>query len=244
MNWLLLPILLMLGCLEQPTEADKVASGLSCVNSADCPDGELCLEKSCQSVGCVSSEDCSLEQYCSEGFECETGCTVNEDCYAGDECNVEEKVCESYGCRSTELDCEVGEFCNPTTTECYQDTRGHCMTYCDWNDLMFGTNDGLCVNYDSGSGSCQVNSSGQESGCSGGAICYPDDPTSLEWTFGQMVPGSCITFYQTFSCDNTSSQEQCPNGFACQSLQYSDGSLTEPVCIGDCNYYLENGYLP
>jgi hypothetical protein len=235
--------LVLTSCVDTP-DSEKVSSGLGCENSAECPDGELCLEKSCQAVGCVTSLDCDLEQFCSESFECEEGCNDDQDCYAGDTCDTDLGVCETYGCRSTVLDCEVGEFCNPTTTECYQDSRGHCLSMCTWDDLQFAPADGLCVNYSGGTGSCQTNIMGQQSGCTGGAVCYPDDPGSLEFTFGQTVPGSCINFYKAFYCDNTSSQDQCPNGFNCQSLQYSDGSLTEPVCIGDCSYYLENGYLP
>ena len=235
--------LILTSCVENPS-GEKLASGLSCENSAECPDGELCLERSCQAVGCVTSLDCDLEQYCSDNFECESGCNNDEDCYAGDACDTTQGVCETYGCRDTVLDCEVGQYCNPTTLECYEDTRGHCMNLCTWDDLSFPPSDGLCVNYSGGSGTCQANAFGQQSGCTGGAVCYPDDPGSIEFTLGQMVPGSCITFYKSFYCDNTSSQEQCPNGFSCQSLQYSDGSLTEPVCIGDCEYYLDNGYLP
>ena len=39
----------------------------------------------------------------------------------GDSCNTSTQVCETNGCRDTQLDCEIGEFCNVPTGECYED---------------------------------------------------------------------------------------------------------------------------
>ena len=231
----------MLSCMDKAD--DPVSSGLICANSSDCLENELCVEQSCQLVDCATSLDCEIEQYCNANYECIDGCTDNEDCYAGEDCNTETKECESYGCRDTVLDCEVGEFCNPMTSECFEDSRQHCKSYCTWNDLVNGSFGYECLNFDSGSGSCSTDISGNQSGCSGGALCYPNDVNDPSFTFGGQTPGKCITFYQTFYCDNTSSQEQCPNGFTCSPLYYSDGSQTEPVCYGDCSYYTENGFI-
>ena len=226
---------------------DPVASGKTCANSSDCPSDELCIEKTCQLVDCATSFDCDLEQYCNNEYECKSGCKEDTDCFAGDSCNTETKECESYGCRTSELDCGIGEFCNEMTSECYEDTRGHCTSYCSWDEAILGENtNGECANYDMGSGSCTGDFYGNQTGCTGGALCYPDDLTnSLGWI--QEIPGTCITFYRFYSCDQNSQQEQCPNGFGCYGIPFQDefGNITytDPVCLGDCPYYLENGYI-
>ena len=239
---LLLCVASITACTTSSSSSEVNSSGLSCVNSSDCMDGELCVEKSCQRVDCVTSADCDIENYCNSSYECVSGCKEDTDCYAGDSCNTDAKECESYGCRSTELDCEVGEFCNPMTSECYYDTRGHCKNYCAWDDLLYGASGGECVNFDSGSGSCMVDYNGNQTGCSGGALCYPNDPSDPNW-YWSSIPGRCITFYKALYCDANSSQEQCPNGFNCTPLNYSDGTQTPPVCLGDCQFYSENGYI-
>lgn len=233
----------LLACTPTPTGESKVSSGLTCVNSSDCLTGELCVEASCQAVECATSLDCDLEQFCNGDYECRDGCAEDEDCFAGDSCNTDTKECESYGCRDTVLDCGIGEFCNPMTAECFTDSRGHCTSYCSWNDLVYGTTSYECVNFDSGTGSCSTDINGNQSGCSGGSVCYPNDVNDPSFQFGGQTPGKCITFYRAFYCDANSTQEQCPNGFSCTPLAYSDGSFTDPVCLGDCQYYTENGYI-
>ena len=232
-----------LACTPTPTGDVKVSSGLACVNSSDCLTGELCVEASCQAVECATSLDCDLEQFCNADYECKDGCAEDDDCFAGDSCNTDTKECETYGCRDTVLDCGIGEFCNPMTSECFTDSRGHCASYCSWNDLVYGTTGYECVNFGNGTGSCSTDINGNQSGCSGGSVCYPNDVNDPSFQFGGQTPGSCITFYRAFYCDETSTQEQCPNGFSCTPLAYSDGTFTEPVCLGDCQYYIENGYL-
>ena len=232
----------VLACTPSAEEA-KVSSGLVCGNSSDCLEGELCVEQSCQIVDCATSLDCDLEEYCTSNYECVSGCNEDEDCFAGDSCNVASKECESYGCQDTVLDCGIGEFCNPMTAECFQDTRGHCQAYCSWDDLVYGTTGYECVNFDMGTGSCTTDISGNQSGCSGGSVCYPNDTSDPTFQFGGQTQGTCINFYRAFYCDQSSSQEQCPNGFMCTPLQYTDGSQTDPVCLGDCEYFKENGFI-
>ena len=130
--------LVLVGCT---TSSDNPASGLTCTNSSDCLSEELCVEKTCQAVECATSLDCELEEYCSTSkYECKDGCKDDDDCFAGDSCNKETKECESYGCRTSELDCGIGEFCNELTAECYRDSRGHCESFCTWDEVIFGEN--------------------------------------------------------------------------------------------------------
>lgn len=234
--------LVLVGCTN--SSDDPVSSGLTCTNSSDCLSEELCVEKTCQAVECATSLDCELEEYCSTSkYECKDGCKDDDDCFAGDSCNKEAKECESYGCRTSELDCGIGEFCNELTAECYRDSRGHCESFCTWNEVAFGENtNGECANYDMGSGSCMGDFEGNQSGCSGGDLCWPNDFDDMSGYY-QQIPGTCISFYRFFTCDDNSAQEQCPNGFTCQGIPYSDGTVTQAVCLGDCPYYLESGYL-
>lgn len=236
----------LFGCTTSNPD-DASASGALCANSSDCPSDELCVEKTCQAVDCVTSLDCDLEHFCNNQYECKSGCKEDSDCFAGDSCNTETKECESYGCRSSELDCGIGEFCNQMTSECYKDTRGHCQSYCNWNEVAFGENtNGECANYDMGSGSCMGDFNGSQTGCTGGALCWPNNFNDQTGWY-QKIPGTCITFYRFYDCDESSEQEQCPNGFTCQGIPYYDefGNviMTDSVCLGDCPYYLENGHI-
>ena len=243
-KWIML-MGLMIGCVESSEEADKVASGLSCANSADCPTGELCLEQSCQSVECVTSLDCQLEQYCGESFECVDGCTENTDCLAGDECNVDDNICESYGCRDTILDCGVGEFCNPATAECYADGVNYC-DYCTMDDIYYTPpTNGICLFNDVG-GSCQVNGFADMTGCIGQEVCFPDDVDEFQLNSiispTSYIAGTCFTAFKSLYV-NLLPQGECPGGFSAQAIQYTDGTVSDPVCNGNCEYYIENGFF-
>jgi len=232
-------MLWMIGVLActPAAEEEKVASGLACANSSDCLEGELCVEQSCQVVDCATSLDCELEEYCTADYECISGCNDDKDCFAGDSCNTDSNECESYGCRETTLDCDVGEFCNPMTAECFSDSRTHCED-CVWNDLLNGNPNYTCVRLDDGSGSCSVNLDGTQTGCSNGDMCYPNDPYNIYTTNN---PGTCIPFYQMYTCDLDSTQEQCPNGYSCVDIGSENDPL--PVCLGACDLYQEIGLV-
>ena len=145
-------------------------------------------------VDCATSLDCDLEQYCTSNYECVAGCNEDEDCFAGDSCNVDSKECESYGCRDTTLDCAIGEFCNPMTAECFQIHRGHCQSYCSWNDLVYGATGYECVNFDMGSGSCSTDINGNQSGCSGGPYVIQMMSMIQRFSLGDRHKGRVSTF--------------------------------------------------
>ena len=118
-------------------------SGEPCYETADCPaeEGELkaCVSGQCEGVDCLSSSDCPMGSICSVDsfdFECQEGCNSDADCLAGSTC--QEGQCADYGCRSTVLDCDLGEFCNETTGECETAEGAYCsacqMASNDWND--------------------------------------------------------------------------------------------------------------
>lgn len=100
---------------------------LGCIDNGDCEEREACVLSVCEPVQCLVSTECGIREYCDpDTYQCRSGCLENEDCRAGENCNIEAKTCEAYGCRNTELDCAVGELCSAVTGECEYDNRGHC----------------------------------------------------------------------------------------------------------------------
>ena len=230
---LLLAVCTALACTEAPEKAEE---GGTCTNSAECAEGQLCLKNECRDVDCLTSNDCDIEQYCSTEYACEAGCENDNDCFAGDSCNTSTQVCETYGCRDTQLDCEIGEFCNVPTGECYEDDQPHCRT-CSLNDLLYPVFGEECLLWNETGGNCTVDLFfGTQSGCPSDEVCYPVDPAD---PFNPN--GTCYKSYAVMSCD-INAEEACPRGFSCVQLTYTDGSTTD-VCYGDCQYYRENGYL-
>ena len=157
-----------------------------CQDNADC-NNQACVENQCVDVDCLSSADCSLKEYChGEDFVCTSGCSEDTDCLAGEMCDVESNTCEPYGCRETELDCPVGDFCNQNTGECYDDPEGTCNTCsaaqneAEQLELLFGgTLSGRhCVQWDEFATefyyfkTCNPNGSGND--CPRGFACVPE----------------------------------------------------------------------
>lgn len=228
-------LLIQMACT--PSKSSEVEEGGNCGNSAECAEGQLCLKNECRNVDCLTSTDCDIEQYCSEQYSCERGCETDEDCFAGDECNTAAQTCESYGCRETQLDCEIGEFCNVPTGECYADDAPHCRT-CLIDDLLLPSVGEECLLWNELGGNCVVDLFfGTQQGCASDEVCYPVDPND---PFNSN--GTCWKSYAVMTCD-ISAEEPCPRGFSCVGLSYTDGSVVD-VCYGDCQYYRENGYLP
>lgn len=168
-------------------------SGGECIDAGDCDPGEdgafvACVDGSCEEVECLASVDCPIGSYCDTGddFDCVEGCEDSDDCVAGQWCN--DGSCETYGCRSTALDCEFGLVCNTDTGACEEPSLPHCLG-CDpiehdidaglpgvCDDQWFGHPDcggdgSFCLNYPEGSrcaGRCEDNWD-----CPAGFTCGP-----------------------------------------------------------------------
>lgn len=124
-----------------------------CVDNGQCGRGQACVANECVDVECVNSSACSLEQYCDlTTYACKDGCELDEDCRAGEICGTQSRQCESYGCRSTELDCALGEVCTASGT-CQRASGAHCQAC---YDPYFG------------------------SGCGSNATCYAFDEAGIE----------------------------------------------------------------
>lgn len=64
------------------------------------------------------SDDCGIGQYCWDAvYTCEAGCGTDDDCLAGESCDATH-TCTPYGCRSTALDCAIGQLCDVATGIC------------------------------------------------------------------------------------------------------------------------------
>lgn len=90
-----------------------------CLDRGDCGELQVCEDATCRAVACVASADCAIGMYCHPGrHTCEVGCASDADCVAGESCDAD-GTCSPYGCRSTALDCRVGERCDLATGTCF-----------------------------------------------------------------------------------------------------------------------------
>jgi hypothetical protein len=117
----LLLLLLLAGCQAK-----------ECETSANCQDGTVCTESGiCVEVSCNSSGECPIETWCnSDTGSCEPGCLGDRDCLPTNECDEGTRQCVQPGCRTTQLDCDLGQFCNALSGQCY-DAGGYYCQQCE-----------------------------------------------------------------------------------------------------------------
>ena len=211
-------LLLGVSCLDRPTLIEP------CGSNADCEEGQACNdENACVDASCLSSADCGINQFCAPGFMCEEGCGEDGDCIAGQVCNLESQECEQYGCRDTYLDCDLGEYCDTSTGECYLSDEGHCAP-CDASDYGSCGEQGICTAFSDGV-ECW-----EDGDCPSGQTCEGGYPS---WG----VPGSCSAHLCEISC-NPEDEVPCPRGYSC----IDTSGWGHYSCYGDCMWMYENGY--
>ncbi len=112
-----------------------------CTTSAHCLAGTVCSAAgNCIPVNCNSSVECPIESWCnSDTGECEAGCLNDRDCLPTHTCDAEARACVEPGCRSTQLDCDYGQFCNTLSGQCY-DAGGY---YCNTCETKYDCNGGV-----------------------------------------------------------------------------------------------------
>ena len=112
-----------------------------CETSANCEDGTVCTESGfCVEVSCISSVECPIESWCnSDTGTCQQGCLNDRDCLPTNVCNEDDRQCAAPGCRTTQLDCQVGQFCNSLSGQCYE-AGGY---YCQQCESKFDCNGGV-----------------------------------------------------------------------------------------------------
>jgi hypothetical protein len=207
--------LFLTACTTKGT--DTLPAG-TCDNSADCPDGAICLDNgTCKVTECLDSPECKVEQYCNATFSCVDGCEADSDCNAGDACDTTTNTCVTYGCRDTQLDCNYGEICDTTSGTCNPDDQSHCETCSVTSPGNSCGNGSECVAFSSTS--CRTTSD-----CAQGELCD-------EFTTGRY----CHADYCLVRCRDG---DEAPRGFTCGDV-FGDGSLT--AFVGDCPWLLENG---
>jgi hypothetical protein len=198
-----------------------------CIDNGGCYEGEACVNEQCVSVDCVTSSECALEQFCDPAsYVCSDGCLEDVDCLAGDECNVATGQCESAGCRATELDCPIGEFCETDESSadfgvCYDDPRPHC-------ELCDATENNTC----SGASECFIVEAGDS--------CQNDADCPSGWTCDRLDVGGgkvCHEDRCLVACDLET--DSCPSGFQCADVT----GAGDIFCSADCGWLDDNGYL-
>ena len=195
-----------------------------CYDTSQCPAdvGELvaCVDAACETVECLATSDCSLGQICdveNDRYECVQGCNTDTDCPAGFSCS-DDGTCAEYGCRSTLLDCDFGEFCNEATGQCESDDRPHC-TPCDTlgNNIDFGEIFDTCDDVITGNDSCG----------GPGAVCTTIAVGEIALTDSPICYVPC------------QGEGDCPMGFVCSELTFGSEGCTQQnslsVCLSDCD---------
>ncbi len=238
MMWSAWMLSFAMGC----TETVKTSE---CTTNKECDEGSICVQERCRAVECMTAEDCGLGKICAENHTCTPGCEKDSDCLAGESCN--EGTCAPYGCRDTQLDCNYGEICDPTTGSCYPDEAGACTECTPGASRTCLPNEerGPC----SGTGGCP---SGQEcyiaelddartcrtaSECPSGWICSAVDNGSGGTAGPYCLRAACFTGANFPSCDPNAETDTCARGFQC--TDYGTGG----ICFADCAWLTENGYL-
>ena len=174
---------------------------------------QACIEGVCRDVDCLASSECQLYEYC----------------------HPEEYTC-TPGC-SEDTDCLAGESCDMSSNTCEgygcRDTQLDCEIgeFCN-------ASSGDC--YDDPYGTCDTCSYSENSDDILDLIIYGEvngDRHCVQWD----AAGS--TFYWLALCNVNQGTDACARGFTCVPDIYGDATMRVDACIGDCDYYRQNGYL-
>ncbi len=120
----------------------------ACETSDNCPAGTICTDTGlCQTIQCGSSNDCPVENWCNlDTGDCEAGCLSDNDCLPSEKCDVEQRECIKPTCRSTQLDCEFGQFCNQLSGACFDAGGNYCKS-CERSEDCGATGNNLCLRF-------------------------------------------------------------------------------------------------
>ncbi|MDP6934614.1 MAG: hypothetical protein QGG40_16950 [Myxococcota bacterium] len=210
---LLATILLLTGCWDSGS-----STSTGCIDEGDCSDGMACVNEECQTVDCLTSNQCGIGEFCNAKYKCLEGCEEDGDCQAG--ANCESGTCVEYSCRSTQLDCSIGEFCDESSGDCYEDDAPHCEE-CDPYATSACGSSGDCWGF-------------YGSTCSPGGNDCPSGSTCEMYAWGVYY---CLSYNCYVEC-NPNEDDPCPRGYQCGDVT----GLGDYVCYADCAWLNENGY--
>ena len=179
--WVALTAFSSMGCDKKVV--GECSEDIPCEGFASCVDGECILRK------CSTNADCGMEAHCNGG-ECAVGCKVDSDCYPGDACGAEGQ-CQTARCRETSVDCEFGQYCDPSTGDCYNATGLLCSQCGDNGDC--GGNGNICINWGSNGSYCGIECS-YDADCPAGYMCL-----GLRDEFGNIFSTQCTTYCWLYS---------------------------------------------
>ena len=174
----------LLGC--ETKVVGECSEDVPCQDFASCVDGECIIKK------CSTDTDCGMEAHC-DGGECAEGCKRDDDCYPGDACGPEGN-CVTEGCRLTSVDCEFGQYCDPSSGDCYN-ASGLLCSQCSTNGDC-GRNGNVCIPWGSFGSYCGLQCSYDED-CPAGYMCL-----GLRDEFGDVVTTQCTTYCWLYNTDD------------------------------------------
>jgi Cys-rich repeat protein len=176
-------------------------------------------------VECIDNGQCGEFQACFVDVCLDVECLTSAVCDIGEYCNLDGYSCVE-GCLDNS-DCRAGETCNAETTTCEAYGCRNTELDCGVGQECDQTT-GECLDVQA-CGNCDpqnINScnTGPNSGTQSYCLVYDD--LSVGWCFPE--------------CGDDGS---CPSGFYCyEDLSIGRGQTID-VCVADCPWLTENGYM-
>ncbi len=162
------------------------SSSMPCETSRNCPADHACVDGECRERTCLDNSDCAVESHCDAVLgQCVRGCQSDGDCPYGETCSG--ATCEARKCLSSNIDCDVGQYCDVGTGECFDAAGLYCAPCSDTTYSSDCGGGGNLCRYLYGNGPFCFPS------CEGGLECpagYSCIPLSA---YGDVVTYVCVT---------------------------------------------------
>lgn len=194
--------------------ASSCGSGNNCLSNSDCPAGEFCLDKQCDTVECRTNGDCVGEAFCIEQ-SCQSKST--EKCISNSDCNNGDCVagvckactpsclgnCGPDGCGGSCGSCQQGFSCE--VNKCVQGCTRSCSGRTCGSDGCGGSCGSCGKGYQcSGSGNCELDPSAVwVITVTKGSISESLDGDSWDFPGGLPDPLVCLKINNKEECTNT-----------------------------------------
>jgi Cys-rich repeat protein len=203
LTWLAL-LLAAWSCSDDAEDPAGGDSGQRCVDSFECPVGELCVNGACTS---------DIELCDPEDTACLEGCVTDADCGRGERCNGLTGECMEDEGPACDPACEEGETCDEGSGRCIVDAECEDDGDCAGDATCEG---GECVE---ASPECEA-----DGDCAAGEVCEagaceeaPEDRCASDAECGlgercNLLSGDCEAIQMNGSCDTSN---DCVGGQVC-----------------------------